>query len=51
MTTFSFTFCTVDPTMLKKKIEGDLVILIVYVDDILVTSSNEVGIFATKVYL
>lgn len=37
--------------MLKKKIEGDIIILAIYVNDILVTRSDEVGISITKAYL
>lgn len=51
MITFGFTSCIMDPTMLKKKIEGGLGILVVYVGDIFVIMSDEVGIFATKAYL
>lgn len=40
-----------DSTMLKKKIENDLVILTVYVDDILVTKSDETSISTMKAYL
>ena len=37
--------------MLTKKTKGGLIILVVYVDDILLTSSDDTGIRATKIYL
>ena len=35
LSTFCFTSCVADPTMLNKKTQGGHVILVVYVDDIL----------------
>lgn len=37
--------------MLKKKTEGGLVILTIYVDDILVIESDEINISTTKAYM
>ena len=37
--------------MLTKKTKGGLVILPVYVDDIILTWSDDIGILATKTYL
>ena len=47
----SFTSCAVDPTVLIKKTQGDIVILVVHVDDILLTGSDDTSIYATKTYL
>ncbi|CAA6675723.1 unnamed protein product [Spirodela intermedia] len=51
LTTFDFVSCTADPIVLTKKIEDNLVIFAIYVDDILVTRSDEVDISTTKAYL
>ena len=40
-----------DPTMFTKKMKGGLVILEIYMDDIILTRSDEIGILATKTYL
>ena len=48
---FGFTSCVVNPTMLTKKTKGHLIILLVYVDDILLTSNDDTSIHATKIYL
>ena len=48
---FGFTSCAGDPTVLTKKSKGGLVILAVYVDDIILTGSNDTGILATNTYL
>ena len=37
--------------MLTKKTKGGLVILVVYVDDIILTGSDDTSILATKTYL
>ena len=37
--------------MLIKKTKGGLVILAFYVDDIILTGSDDIGILATKTYL
>ena len=37
LSTFSFTSCAVIPIMLTKMTSGSLIILVVYVDDILLT--------------
>ena len=51
LSAFGFTSCTVDPIVLTKKTEGGLVILAVFVDDIILTGSDGIGILATKTYL
>ncbi|CAA7390675.1 unnamed protein product [Spirodela intermedia] len=50
-TTFSFTSYTIDPIVLIKKTEDGISIFVVYVDNILVTKSDEAGISTTKAYL
>ena len=37
--------------MLTKKTKGGVIILVVYIDDILITSSDDTVIHATKTYL
>ena len=39
LTTFGFTSCVIDPIMLNKTTKGSLVILVVYIDDIILTRS------------
>ena len=51
LSTFGFTSCTTNPTMLTKKTGGGRVILAVYVNDILLIGSDDTGIHATKTYL
>ena len=51
LSTFGFTSCAANPTVLTKKTKGGLVILAVYVDDIILTRSDDTGILATKTYL
>ena len=51
LSTFGFTSCTTNPNVLTNKIKGGLVILVVYVNDILLTCSEGTGIHATKPYL
>ncbi|CAA7404492.1 unnamed protein product [Spirodela intermedia] len=51
LTIFGFSSCDPDLIALTKKIKGDLVILTVYVDDILVTENDEAGIHSTKAYM
>ena len=51
LSNFDFTSCTTDPIVLTKKTKGSLIILVVYVDDILLTSSDDMGILTTKTYL
>ena len=51
LSTFGFTSCAVDPTVLIKKAHDGLIILAVYVDDILLTGSDDTSIHATKTYL
>ena len=51
LSAFGFTSYIFDPTMLIKKTQGGLVILAVYVDDILLTGSDNSGIYNTKTYL
>ena len=51
LSTFGFTSCATDPTVLTKKTKGGLVILVVYVDDIILIGSDDIGILATKTYL
>ena len=51
LSAFGFTSCAADPTVLTKKTKGGLVILAVYVDDIILTGSDDTGILATKTYL
>ena len=51
LSAFGFTSCVADPTVLTKKTKGGLVILVVYVDDIILTRSDDTGILATKTYL
>ena len=41
----------VDPTVLTKKTKGGIVILAVYVDNIILTRSDDIGILATKTHL
>ena len=48
---FGFTSCAADPTVLSKKTKGGLVILAVYVDDIILSGSDDTSILATKTYL
>ncbi|CAA6662620.1 unnamed protein product [Spirodela intermedia] len=50
-TTFGFVSCIADLIVLMKKIEGSLIILTIYVDDIFVTESDEADISAIKAYL
>ena len=45
LSTFGFTSCVVDPVVLIKKTQGDLGILVIYVDDIILTGSDDTGIF------
>ncbi|CAA6675240.1 unnamed protein product [Spirodela intermedia] len=49
-TTFGFVSYTTDPTVLTKKIEDGLNILVIYVDNIFVTRSDEASISTTKAY-
>ena len=51
LTSFGFTPCVADPTVLMKQTPRGTIILAVYVDDILMTGSDEAGIKATKEYL
>ena len=51
LSAFGFTSCAVDPTVLTKKTKGGLVILVLYVDDIILTGSDDTGILAVKTYL
>ena len=51
LSAFGFTSCAADPTVLTKKTKGGLVILAVYVDDIILTGSDDTSILATKTYL
>ena len=51
LSAFGFTSCAAEPTMLNKKTKGGLVILAVYVDDIILTGSDDTGILAMKTYL
>ena len=48
---FGFTSCATDPIVLIKKTQGGLVILAVYVDDVLLTRSDDTRIYPTKTYL
>ena len=48
---FGFTSCATNRIVLIKKTQGGLVILLVYVDDILMTCSDGTRIHATKTYL
>ena len=41
----------VDPIVLTKKTKGGLVIIKVYVDDIILSGSDDTGILPTKIYL
>ena len=50
LSTFSFTSCIANSIMLTKKTRGSLIILVVYVDDILLTHSDDT-IRVTKTYL
>ena len=49
--TFGFTSCATDPIVLIKKTQGGLVILVICVDDIILTCSDDTSIHATKTYL
>ena len=51
LSTFGFTSCAINPTVLTKKTKGCLVILTVYIDDIVLSESDDIGILATKTYL
>ena len=51
LSTFGFTSYAANPTVLTKKTKGGLVILAVYIDDIILTGSDDICILATKTYL
>ena len=51
LSSYGFTSCIVDHTVLINKTQGDIVILVVYVDDVLLTGSDDTNIYATKTYL
>ena len=51
LSTFGFTSCVTNPTILTKKTKGSRVILVVYADDILLTGSDDTGIHNIKTYL
>ena len=46
-----FTSCSANPTMLTKNTKDGLINLEVYVDDILLTGTDDTSIHATKTYL
>ena len=48
---FGFTSCTVVLTILIKKTKGSLIILAIYVDDILLTGSDDTGSQSSLTYL
>ena len=49
--TFGVASCATNPTMLIKQTQGGLIILTIYVDDILLTGSDDTSIHATKTHL
>ena len=51
LSAFSFTSSVADSTMHTKKTKGGLITLSIYVDDIFLTRSDDIGIYATKTYL
>ena len=51
LSAFGFTSCMTNPTVLTKNTKGGLVILAVYVDDIIVTRSDDTDILSRKTYL
>ncbi|CAA6675812.1 unnamed protein product [Spirodela intermedia] len=51
LTTFGFASYIVDPTVLTKKTEGNLIILAIYINGIFVTESAEASISTIKTYL
>ena len=51
LSTFGFTSCVVNSTVLIIKTKGGLVVIIFYVEDILLTGSNDTSIHTTKTYL
>ena len=51
LSALGFTSWAVNPTVLSKKTKGDLVILAVYIDDIILIRSDNIGILFTKTYL
>ena len=51
LSTFDFKLCTTNPTVLSKKTHDGFIILAVYVDDILLTGSDDISILANKTYL
>ena len=51
LSTFGFISCVADLIVLTKKTKDSLVIHTIYVDDILLTNSDDIGIYTTKTYL
>ena len=51
LSTFGFPSCTVDPTVLTKKTKRGLIILAAYVDDIILTVSDDNDILSMNTYL
>ena len=51
LTPHGFNPCKSDPIVMRKTTLVGYVVLTIYVDNILLTSSNEASIFATKAYL
>lgn len=51
LTTYGFTLFIVDPIVMRKTTFRGIMILVVYVDDILLTCSDEEVIFVIKIYL
>ena len=51
LSAFGFTSCATDLTVITKKTKGGLVNFTVYVDDIILTRSDDTGILAMKTYL
>ena len=49
--TFGFTSCVTNLTVLIKKTQDGPLILAVYVDDIIFSGTDDIGIHATKTYL
>ena len=48
---FGFTSSATDPTVLTKKTKGGLFILAIYIDDIILTRSDNTSILTSKTYL
>ena len=51
LSAFGFTSCVANPTVLTKMTKGGPFIIAIYVDDIILTGSDDTGILATKTYL